>query len=118
VCLIGVINLSIFGRIFLLFLGLDFDLLIFLRFNLLVFNDFVDDIFFIQLLTVLENIHGLLQGLSILDLVGLILNLVLNHSLNSRSIFLATLALDLAEGLQLDQVLVDLILGFLLVFVV
>lgn len=84
----------------------------------MVLNDFVDDIFFIQLFAVLENVHGLLQGLSILDLVGLILNLVLNHSLNGRSIFLATLALDLAEGLQLNQVLVDLILGFLRLFVV
>ena len=64
-----------------------------------ILNDLINNVLLVYLLTVLEDFHGLLEGLGVLNLVGLVLDLFLDHRLDRGSVILATLALDLAERL-------------------
>lgn len=80
---------------------------------MLVLNDLINNIFLVYLLTVLKDFHGLLEGLGVLNLVGLLFDLFLDHGLDRGLVVLATLALDFAERLQLNQVLVDFVVWLL-----
>lgn len=81
VTLVGVIDFSILSRVLLLLLRWLYFLLLSLG-KLLLLNDLIDNIFLVDFLTVLKNIHRLLQGLSILNLIGLFLDLLLDHGLD------------------------------------
>lgn len=61
----------------------------------------------------MKDFHGLLEGLGVLNLVGLLFDLFLDHGLDRGLVVLATLALDFAERLQLNQVLVDFVVWLL-----